>query len=144
MALLTTSTAGNKLGPFAFVEWTNERGEGPPEQTLNRSVAITHPGVDGVAVRRDGLVPDSFAMVSGLDVTSFTAARTLLALYDKKAKEGPMLMTYGGVTWGKYSVLSVKLMSLTAVSGGSGGFNGTNARAYLRARWELVQVEAAT
>lgn len=142
MSLLTYATTGNKIGSFGFVSLTNKtEGNGPPEQLTSRSVSLTRPGVDGVGVRRQGINPTPFVMESGLDVTSFAEARTLLASYDAASKIEPLKMWYGGVYWGRFAVLSVKLVSLVAVSGGAGGFRGTNGKAFLTVQWELVPVE---
>ena len=142
MSLLTYATTGNKIGAFGFVSLRNiTESNGPPEQLTGKAVSITRPGVDGVGVRRQGINPTPFVMESGRDVTSFAEARSLLSSYDTAARIEPLKMWYGGVYWGRFAVLSVKLVSLVAVSGGAGGFYGSSGKAYLTVQWELVPVE---
>lgn len=114
---------------------------GPPQQLTNESSPLVRPGVDGVAVRRNGINPRPFAMITGRDVSSIAAAKSLISQYDAAAQSGPLALYYAGVTWGVYSILRVEAMPLVPVSGGAGGFHGASAVAFFEVRWEMVPVE---
>lgn len=144
---LTDANSEYRIGPYGFLLLQGQSGDNPPEQTVSQSQPIARIGVDGIAVRRQGLIPRPFTMVSFRDIAgasptaAFATARALLAAYDTTAQLGPVQMYYGGVLWGTYSILNVATVSIQAVQSNVGGFHGSAAGAVMAVRWELVAVQ---
>ena len=129
----------NMIGPFAFIELRRTSGaEGPPQGQHQRAAILQRAGVDGIAIRRDGLGAEPFTMQAGRDNTSAAASHALLRQYKQLENQGSVTLRYNGVNRGKFFITRVELIGEEGMSGASGGFNGSSARIWQTVEWELV------
>jgi hypothetical protein len=128
----------NKIGQFNFIELRRSGGEGPPPPKLPRSTVLQRVGVDGIALRRDGVGAEPFAMVAVRDCLSAAASQALLIQYKAIENQAPVLLTYNGVSRGLFFVRRVQLIEERGCSTGSGGFHGSLARIIQSVEWELI------
>lgn len=133
------TTSPNMIGPFPFVSLRRlTGGEGPPQTQHQRATILQRAGVDGIALRRDGIGAEPFTMQAGRDNTSAAASQALLRQYKQLENQGSVTLRYNGVNRGRFFVTRVELIGEEGMSAASGGFNGSSARIWQTVEWELV------
>ncbi|MBR9800258.1 hypothetical protein GYB59_00530 [bacterium] len=102
---------------------------------------MKRPGVDGIAIRFNGAMPEPFFVVGSRDVLSVLAAQTLLRQYNAAGRTGPLPFVWNGVSWGNYQILGVELIGLRPQASAIGGFHGSLGTHWMTVRFRLIAVE---
>jgi hypothetical protein len=143
LATLMSFTPLNKIGDFGFISLRRSSGgDGPPQSTFERSTVMQRPGVDGLAIRRDGTGVESFSMIASRDCLSVAASQTLFVAYKALENQSPVVLTYNGTSRGRFFVRRVELVDERGISVGAGGFHGSLARIMQTVQWELIAENA--